>query len=167
MLLGAPVAAHKIGRDPVQPGTQRGSLRLEGGAAAVGRRERLGHQILGKGRTDPPGDEPVNRREVLLEGDLEVRRVDNATLAGRRPIALHVYVLSRAPDPFPGANTGSHRRHNWPPVPPPGPSGTGATGTSACRRFYREPITFLSYGTDLHILHSGGRENRVLSVWRP
>ncbi len=74
LLLVPPVAAHDVGRDPVQPRPQRAARRLVAGPPPVRGREHLGRQVLGQGGADSPRDEPVHRREVLAERVLEVLR---------------------------------------------------------------------------------------------
>jgi hypothetical protein len=110
MLLGPPVIAHQVDSDPEQPRTQRAPPRFEGRAAAVSRGERLGRQVLGDSRTDPPGDKPVNRPEMQPERSLERLGTDNAPVLARRPSQLHTYVLSGPPNPFPDARKRATRQ---------------------------------------------------------
>jgi hypothetical protein len=87
---------------------------LEGSSSPVGSRKRLGRQVLSESRTYPPGDEPVDRLEVLVEGGFEVLGINDAMFGLRSPSELsacHVYVcplvmstlLSRLLMPFPEA----------------------------------------------------------------
>jgi len=77
MLLGPPVAAHQIRRDPEQPGAQRAEARVESCAAAIRRGERLRRQVLSDSGADPAGDEPVHQREMLAEGSLKIFWADH------------------------------------------------------------------------------------------
>jgi hypothetical protein len=79
LLLVPPVLAHQVGRDPEEPGPQRPAIGVVGHPAPVRGGEGLGRQVLGQVSANAPGDEPVNRREVLPEGRREVRRCPDRT----------------------------------------------------------------------------------------
>jgi hypothetical protein len=99
-LLGPPVIAQQVHRDPVQPRAERGVVGPVGPAPPVGRRERVRGQVVGEVRANPPGDEAVHRGEVRSERGLEPRVVRDAgdaggrRRAGHRSHAVHTCILS-------------------------------------------------------------------------
>ena len=77
LLLGPPMRAHQIGRDPEEPRPQGSERRLVTGTPPVRRGEGLRHQVLGQVGANPPGDEPEYLGEVLPKHVLEILgRVD-------------------------------------------------------------------------------------------
>jgi hypothetical protein len=69
----------EVGRDPEEPRPQRPAIMVIGSPAPVCGGEGLGRQVLGEVSANAPGDEPLNRREVLTERDFEIRRRLNGT----------------------------------------------------------------------------------------
>ena len=79
LLLGPPVRAHQIGRDPEEPRPQGSERRLVTGTPPVRRGEGLRRQVLGQVGANSPGDEPVYLGEVLPKHFLEFLGCVNAS----------------------------------------------------------------------------------------
>src|SRR5262249_52636639 len=65
--LPAPLSAHQVGGDPVEPGERLTEGRIVGGASPIGENEGLGREFLGRVGVESPAQVSVDVVEVAVE----------------------------------------------------------------------------------------------------